>query len=344
MREDYENNCPGYLRDFLIKYISSARGRTDRTVDAYYTDLRVFLRYLLITHNDVPDGTDFDDINISNVPFEYISSFTLNDAYEYMSYLRYDRNNSETARSRKTSSLRQFFEYLHSRAFLLTDNPLKNLEHPKKKQTLPKYLQLEQTTTLLESIDGANQVRDYCIITLFLNCGMRLSELAGLNLNDYSKSKAGSTLRLFGKGRKERIVYLNTACVTALDNYIAVRPKSPVEKNAIFLSSHPNHLTRLTTRRIQRIVEDQLKRAGLGNLGVSVHKLRHTCATLMYEYGNVDVMVLKDILGHVNLATTEIYTHLSDRDRRRAAESSPLANIKQETKMSKKADDGENDE
>lgn len=341
MREEYENDCPNYLRDFLIKYLSSAKGRTDRTVEAYYTDLRVFLRYLLIIHNNVPDGTDFNDISIANVPFDYISDFTLNDAYEYMSYLRYDRNNSESARSRKTSSLRQFFEYLQSRAFLLADNPLKNLEHPKNKQVLPKYLQLEQTTALLESIDGSNQIRDYCIITLFLNCGMRLSELAGLNLNDYSKSKAGSTLRLFGKGRKERIVYLNDACITALDNYIEIRPKSPIEKNAIFLSSHANHLTRLTTRRIQKIVEDQLKRAGLGNLGISVHKLRHTCATLMYEYGNVDVMVLKDILGHVNLATTEIYTHLSDNDRKRAAENSPLAKIKLNSSK-KSSDDGEN--
>lgn len=341
MRKDYENDCPDYLRDFLIKYISSVKGRTERTIEAYYTDLRVFLRYLLIIHNDVPKDTDFDKISISNVPFEYISSFTLNDAYEYMSYLRYERNNSEAARSRKTSSLRQFFEYLQSRAFLLKDNPLKNLEHPKAKQTLPKYLQLEQAATLLESVDSRNQLRDYCIITLFLNCGMRLSELAGLNLSDYSKSKAGSTLRLFGKGRKERIVYLNAACVTALDNYIAVRPKSPVEKNAIFLSSHPNNLTRLSTRRIQKIVEEQLKLAGLGNLGVSVHKLRHTCATLMYEYGNVDVMVLKDILGHVNLATTEIYTHLSDRDRRRATESSPLANITQNV-SAKKTDNEEN--
>lgn len=333
MREDYEQDCPEYLRDFLIKYLSSAKGRTDRTVEAYYTDLRVFLRYLLITHNDVPDDTEFNDIKIAGVPFDYIAVFTLNDAYEYMNYLRTERNNSESARSRKTSSLRQFFEYLKTRAFLLKDNPLQNLEHPKNKKSLPKYLQLEQTTELLENIDSRNQTRDYCIITLFLNCGMRLSELAGLNINDYSKSKAGNTLRLFGKGRKERIVYLNDACVTALDNYLAVRPKSPTEKNAIFLSSHVNHLDRLTTRRIQKIVEEQLKRAGLGNLGISVHKLRHTCATLLYEYGHVDVMVLKDILGHVNLSTTEIYTHLSSRDRRAAAESSPLANITQKSNI-----------
>lgn len=337
MRQEYINDCPEYLKDFL-RYVRVVRNHTERTEEAYYTDLRVFLRYLKIIHNDVSNDVDFNQITIADVPLDYIKQFSLNDAYEYMSYLNDVRKNSNAARSRKTSSLRRFFDYLHNKSMLLEDNPLEHLEHPKPSKRLPKFLELEQSQELLENIDSKNLERDYCIITLFLNCGMRLSELAGLNLNDYAKSKSGATLRLFGKGQKERIVYLNQACIEALDAYIKVRPKSTLETNAIFLSSHANNLTRLSTRRIQRIVDDQLKHAGLGNLGISVHKLRHTCATLMYEYGNVDVMVLKDILGHVNLATTEIYTHLSDKDRRKAAESSPLANMRQ---SQKKSDDSE---
>lgn len=236
------------------------------------------------------------------------------------------RGNDSAARSRKTSSLRQFYEYLCSKAMLISRNPVEQLEHPKTPQTLPKFLELEQSETLLSSIESHNQKRDFCIITLFLNCGMRLSELVGLNLNDYSES--ARTLRVFGKGQKERIIYINDACIAALNDYIAVRPKSQIEPNAIFLSGKTNHHTRLSKRRVQRIVEDQLRHAGLGNLGLSTHKLRHTAATLMYEYGGADPMVLKDILGHKSVATTQIYTHLSDSDRQKAAENSPLANFK----------------
>lgn len=325
MRTEYQNDCPKYLKEFLT-YIRVVRNHTERTEEAYYTDLRVFLRYLKIKHSDAPKDADFNKIKIYDVPQSYLEEFTLMDAYEYMQYLNDVRNNSSTARSRKTSSLRRFFDYLHTKSMVLKENPLENLEHPKPKKVLPKYLELEQSVELLSSIDGPNQVRDYCIITLFLNCGMRLSELVGLNMSDYSKS--ARTLRVFGKGQKERILYLNDACISALDDYLAVRPEPIADKNAIFLSSRIKTHPRMSNRRIQQIIEEQLQRAGLGNLGISVHKLRHTCATLMYEYGNVDVMVLKDILGHVNLATTEIYTHLSDKDRRQAAENSPLAAIK----------------
>lgn len=325
MRQEYQNDCPYYLSDFLM-YVRTIKNHTVKTEEAYYADLRTFLRYLKTIHNDVPADTDFCEITIKDVPIEYLRSFTITDAYAYMNYLCDVRKNSAAARSRKTSSLRRFYDYLHTRSMLIDTNPLEKLEHPKPQKTLPKFLNIEQSIALLENIDSKNQIRDYCILTLFLNCGMRLSELAGLNLSDYAKSKTGATLRLFGKGQKERIIYLNASCVKALDDYISVRPKSNIEKNAIFLSTHDGYV-RLKPRRIQRIVEDQLKRAGLGNLGLSVHKLRHTCATLLYEHGGVDVMVLKDILGHVNLSTTEIYTHLSDKDRREAAESSPLAHM-----------------
>ncbi len=331
-------DCPSYLKEFLT-YLSVVKGRTEKTVDSYYNDLSIFLRYLKIQNDLVESDTPFDKITISDTPLALLDSFTLLDAYEYLNYLANERKNNSTTRARRTTALKGFFNYLCEKTGKIKSNPLTELERPKEAKTLPKYLELEQSLRLLKEIDSKNRERDYCIITLFLNCGMRLSELVGLNISDYSES--GRTLRVFGKGQKERIVYINDACINAINAYLAVRPKSEIEPNAMFISTHANHLNRLTTRRVQRIVEDQLKRADLGNLGLSTHKLRHTAATLMYEYGGVDPMVLKDVLGHASVATTQIYTHLSDRDRQRAAENSPLANVKNLTNKSNDSDNSD---
>ena len=338
MRDEFKKDCPQYLRDYLT-YVRVIRNHTVLTEEQYYIDLRTFLRWLKIRNGDVSADTPFEDITIADVPLSYIENFSLMSAYEYMSFLMDERGNSNASRSRKTSSLRQFYEYLSTKAMVISKNPVERLEHPKPQQKLPKYLELEQSEKLLSSIESKNQQRDYCIITLLLNCGLRLSELVGLNIGDYSEN--ARTLRVFGKGQKERILYLNDACIAAIKDYLKVRPKSPVEPNALFISSHANNLTRLSNRRVQRIVEDQLKRAGLSNMGISTHKLRHTAATLLYEYGHVDLMVLKEVLGHVNIGTTQIYTHLSDRDRRRAAESSPLKDIRNSSATYVR--DGEND-
>ena len=337
MKSEYKKDCPQYLRDYLT-YVRVIRNHTELTEEQYYIDLRTFLRYLKYSHGDVPEDTPFDEITIADVPLSYLESFSLMNAYEYMNFLIDVRGNDSAARSRKTSSLRQFYEYLSTKAMLISRNPIEQLEHPKPAQTLPKFLELEQSQTLLSSVESHNQKRDFCIITLFLNCGMRLSELVGLNIGDYSES--ARTLRVFGKGQKERIIYINDACIAALNDYIKVRPKSITDPDALFLSTHSGN-KRLSNRRVQRIVEDQLNRAGLGNLGLSTHKLRHTAATLMYEYGGVDPMVLKDVLGHKSVATTQIYTHLSDADRRKAAENSPLANFKAPKQKSDSDDEEE---
>lgn len=343
MREDYRNDCPLYLSGYLT-YVGSIVGRTDRTVEAYYVDIRTFLRYLVsVKHTDIKD-TPFERIPIKDVPFSYVKEFTMMDAYEYMNYLIDVRKNSNKTRARKTSSLRKFYEFLSTyrspEPYRLETNPLEKLEHPKAEKSLPKYLELDQSKELLDDVKSENYLRDYCILTIFLNCGLRLSELAGLDIDDYSES--ARTLRVFGKGQKERIVYLNDACISALNAYLEVRPKSVVDPNAIFLSSYHDH-RRLSNRRIQRIVEDQLEIAGLGNLGISPHKLRHTAATLMYEYGDVDPIVLKDVLGHVSVATTEIYTHLSNKDRKSAVESSPLADMKATGNGGKQVNESEDD-
>ncbi|MCD7785187.1 MAG: tyrosine-type recombinase/integrase [Oscillospiraceae bacterium] len=346
MREEYRKDCPLYLANYLT-YTGSVVGRTERTVEAYYVDIRTFLRYLVaVKHSDVNlEETPFEIIPIKNVPFSYVKEFTLMDAYEYMNYLINERLNSNKTRARKTSSLRRFYDFLASyrspEQYRLDSNPLEKLELPRPEKTLPKYLELDQSKELLDDIKSENYLRDYCILTIFLNCGLRLSELAGLDIGDYSES--ARTLRVFGKGQKERIVYLNDACIASLNAYLKTRPESKTDPDAIFLSLHRSDHRRLSTRRIQRIVEDQLKNAGLGNLGISPHKLRHTAATLMYEYGDVDPIVLKDVLGHVSVATTEIYTHLSNKDRKTAVESSPLADMKANGNAGKALEKSEDD-
>jgi site-specific recombinase XerD len=319
MKDEYIEDCPYYLEDFLIN-LKVVKDRSDRTEEAYYIDIRTFLRYLNIKHRAVDKNAEWGSIKIAETPLTWVEAFSLNDAYVYLSFLKDVRQNSTKTRARKCSALKQFYIYLCQKAKLISQNPLEDLELPKINQALPKYLTLEQSLELLKNIDSKHRERDYCIITLFLNCGIRLSELVGLDLSDYSHEN--KTLRVLGKGNKERIVYLNNACIEALTDYLAVRPQ--VDDNAIFLSANK---TRINKRRVQQIVDEMLKRAGLSNLGITTHKLRHTAATLMYQHGNVDTLVLKDVLGHKSIATTEIYTHLSDDRLKKAAEANPLAGL-----------------
>lgn len=326
MKQEYIDDCPDYLKSFLTNLVL-IRDRADRTEEAYFIDIRTFLRYLKIANGLVPKDAVYEEIKIVDTPLEFIKKFTLSDAYEYLGFLKNVRNNSTATRARKSSSLKQFFHYLYKKAHLIDNDPLIDLEIPRVKNKLPKYLSLDESLELLRNVDSKYQERDFCILVLFLNCGMRLSELVGIDFKDYSRENR--TLRLLGKGRKERIIYLNDACVQALDDYLKVRPNVESEPNAIFLSRNNK---RINKRRVQQIVEENLVKAGLGNLGVTTHKLRHTAATLMYQHGNVDTLVLKNVLGHKSIATTEIYTHLSDRDLKKASESSPLSNVKNENK------------
>ena len=244
-----------------------------------------------------------------------------------MVYCKNERNNNAATRARKASTLRIFFRYLTLQEHLLEVNPAELLESPKTKQSLPKHLTLEDSINLLRSVEGQNSERDYCILTLFLNCGLRLSELVGLNLSDI---KSDGSLRVLGKGNKERVVYLNQACINAINAYLQVRPNEGVPvnyKNALFIS---RNMRRISNKTVQHIVKTYLEKSGLGNMGYSTHKLRHTAATLMYQQGNVDVRVLKEILGHANLGTTQIYTHVANKQIENAINSNPLANVKKD--------------
>ena len=321
MKVKYFDEAPQEIYDFLL-YMSTVKNKSPNTVNEYYLDLRTFFRYLKKARGLVSDDVDFTSISISDVDLDLIRSVTLDDAYKFMFFLQRERNNSSVTRSRKVSSLLSFYKYLTNRKMLLDINPIESLERPKSGKRLPKYLTLEQCYDLLNSVEGQYKERDYCILVLFLNCGMRLSELCSINYNSINNGQ----LRIIGKGNKERKVYLNKACLDAIEAYMKVRPAEGLkDKNALFISRHNN---RLSPKSVQAMVNKYLDKIGLGGQGYSVHKLRHTAATLMYQHGGVDIRVLKEILGHENLGTTEIYTHLSSTQMENAINSNPLANIK----------------
>ena len=279
----------------------------------------------MIVRGKAPTDKKFEEIDISAVDIELIKSITISDLYAFLVFCKNERGNNTATRARKTSTLRIFFKYMSSQTHQIENNPALMLESPKVKQSLPKHLTLEDSLELLNSVDGPNKQRDYCILTLFLNCGLRLAELCSLNLQDISSD---GTITVTGKGNKERMVYLNSACKAAIDDYLAVRPNDGIpitERNALFISR--NH-RRISPKTVQHIVKTYLEKSGLGDMGYSTHKLRHTAATLMYQHGDVDIRVLKDILGHANLGTTQIYTHVSDKQIKQAVDSNPLSNVK----------------
>ena len=327
MKESILNESPLIIKKFL-GYLQTVKGKSPKTVEEYFLDLRTFFRYMKLKKCVAKNNIEFEKIVINDIDIDFIKTITLIDAFEYMNYLLDKRDNHEAARARKASSLRVFFDYLTNKLGILETNPVKELETAKLGKRLPKFLNLKQSMKLLNTVlenGGEYKERDYCIITLFLNCGMRLSELVGINFNDIRED---GTLRLLGKGNKERIVYINKACKDAVEKYKKVRPVDGLqEKNAFFIS---RHLKRISPKTVQHLVDKYLKLAGFGGMGYSVHKLRHTAATLMYQYGNTDIRILKEILGHENLGTTEIYTHVCSKQIESAINSNPLGALKNE--------------
>lgn len=321
MKREEFSELPQLVQQYLL-YLEAIKGHSELSVIEYASDLRTFFRFLTRHKNLVPNNTDDNEIDLSPIDINFIKDITLNDAYQFLIYLKQERKNNETTRARRVIAIRRFFIYLTDNLGLLESNPMKNLDIPKTKKSLPKYLTLEEAEKLLAVVDGKYKERDYAIITLFLNCGMRLSELVSIDYNDI---KADDSLVITGKGNKERNVYLNTACLVAINNYLKVRPTDGVRDRALFLSARNQ---RISPKTVQHIVYSNLEKAGLGDRGLSVHKLRHTAATLMYQHGDVDLLLLKEILGHENLGTTEIYTHISSDATKKAIEANPLSDKK----------------
>lgn len=334
------SDAPKIVQQFL-DYKLSAQNRSIKTVFQYYHDLRTFTRYLLLTkYESRYSDMDFSEIPFSDADDDLLKKVKSEELYNFISFTAKTLDNGVSARQRKLSCLRTFYRYLSKTLKVIKDSPAENVEAPSKPRKLPKYLTLDESKTLLSSIEGNNAVRDYCIITLFLNCGMRVSELVGIDISDISTDL--TTVNVTGKGSKERMLYLNTACRNALEEYLKIRPNNAKlrDKNALFISRNHN---RLSVQMVQTLIYKHLNAAGLGNKNMSVHKLRHTAATLMYQHGKTDVRVLKDILGHEQLSTTQIYTHVNNEMIRDAVNDNPLADIKHTNKVKSvtEADDNE---
>lgn len=317
MRQEEFVTLPSLVRQYL-NYLAAIKNKSQLTVLEYGSDLRMFFRFIAKSKGLCDNSTGFDEINISMMTDEQICSVSLEDAYAFLYFCRTERMNDNNSRARKAVAIKRFYRYLEVND-KIKENRIAFLESPQTKKSLPKYLTLEQSVKLLNSVDGKFKERDFCILTLFLNCGLRLSELVGINI---SHIKDDNTLVVLGKGNKERTVYLNKSCIDAINSYMAVRPTDGLkDRDALFIS---NQKRRISNQGVQKIVEGCLARSGLDGLGFSTHKLRHTAATLMYQYGNVDPLQLKEILGHENLSTTEIYTHIHDDQLKQAVDSNPL--------------------
>lgn len=322
-------DLPDLVRQYLF-YILTVKNRSKRTAEAYEIDLRNFFRFYKLNRGLVDENLEFFNIAISDITLEDIKNIKILDVYEYLNFSMNSNNNSAKARARKASSIRGFFKYITVNLKVLKENPVEFLELPTVKRAIPKYLSLDESKRLLEKkseVESSTKYRDYCMLVLFLNCGMRVSELFNISFEDLKLSEG--SLKILGKGNKERVVFLNDACISAIKEYIKnerSRLKRVVDESALFLTSKTGR--RLGVRQIQKVVERALSDAGLYGMGYSTHKLRHTAATLLYQYGNVDILVLKELLGHANVGTTEIYTHISNKMVKDAVFKNPLANEK----------------
>lgn len=326
MNIDMMRDIPDIMCDFL-EYHSTVRGHSDKTVIAYYTDLKILFKYLKQRRRLVPVDTKFDDIDITDIDLDFVKSIKLEELYRYQSfspeYIGSDQSLSAASRCRRTSTVKSFFNYLCNKRHLMEHNIAQELDMPKRPGSLPKYLEEEECEKLLNACDGRFMYRDYCILMLFISCGLRVSELVSLNLYDVYDDH----VRVVGKGNKERVVYFAEGCREAIDDYLAVRDNGKIpesDANALFLSSRN---TRITTRGVQMMVDKNLKIAGLDSTRFSPHKLRHTAATLMLKNG-VDTRALQEVLGHSNLNTTQIYTHLDNAALHEAAMANPIGRKK----------------
>lgn len=323
-------DCPGLLKEFLA-YHENIKGQSQLTISEYYLDLRMFFRFIKLMRNDMPINTDLNEIDIRDIDIAFISTITTTDIFDFLSYLANDRTPnpdasipdygiSPTARARKLSALKSFYKYLTVRTKQMSENPVADLEYPKLRKSLPKYLTLEQSAALLRSVSGQNKERDYAILMLFLNCGIRRSELVGLNLTDVYDDR----IRVIGKGNKERFVYFGTACRKAIDTYLPIRNKQVLTDNRALFGSRDKN--RISVAAVHRLVKKHLLMAGLDATQFSAHKLRHTAATMMLS-GGVDVKTVQEVLGHENLNTTQIYTHIENTELKIAAEANPLSKL-----------------
>ncbi|MDU2670564.1 MAG: tyrosine recombinase XerC [Clostridium sp.] len=322
---NYSSDLPQLVIDFL-NYLETIKGKSPNTISGYKIDLQLFFRFMKVYKENLNDlSLELEEINISDVDEKFINTIKLTDIYAFLSFVEKERNNSTYARARKVATLKSFYKFLYGKAKVIIDNPTLELESPKISKRHPVYLTLEQSLQLLSSLDKSNLnfYRDYCILTLFLNCGLRLSELCSIEINKIKND----TLTIVGKGNKERTIYLNDACIKAINDYLSKRDNSKVpeeNKKYLFLSNRNKPINKRT---VELLVKKHINTAELLDNNYTPHKLRHTAATLMYKHGNVDIRSLQNILGHENISTTQIYTHIDDDKLREAVRSNPLSKL-----------------
>ncbi len=325
----------------FASYKQTIQGCSPKTVSEYLFDLRTFCRYLILTRRgDKPTPEIMRETPFAHLELDFFASVTTYEIYEFMLYTDSTRGNGNSAKSRKLCAIRMFYKYLTVKRGLLENSPAANIESPKQKRQLPKHLSVEESVSLLTSVqedtDSSSRARDYAILTLFLNCGLRLSELCGIRFGDMDPQLR--SMRVTGKGAKERVVYLNDACKEALTAYLPIRramKAKPGATDALFISRQGKQIS---VKTVQWMVKKYLTAAGLEYKHYSTHKLRHTAATLMYQTGKVDIRVLKDILGHEQLTTTQIYTHVSDKGMENAMAENPLAAVSIQPKKKRLSD------
>ncbi len=324
------SDCPQILRDFLT-YHETIKGQSQLTISEYHLDLRMFLRFIKLMRNDMPIDASLSEIDIRDIDIDFIRKIETSDIYDFLSYLANERTRdpddpiaehgiTPASRARKLSAIKSFFKYLTARTKLLSENPVADMEYPKLRKSLPKYLTLEQSAALLKAVSGPNEKRDYAILMLFLNCGIRRSELVGLNLSDVYEDR----IRVVGKGNKERFVYFGTACRKAIDAYLPERYEQVLSDNRALFGSRDHN--RISVTAVHRLVKKHMLAAGLDSTQFSAHKLRHTAATMMLS-GGVDVKTVQEVLGHENLNTTQIYTHIENTELKIAAEANPISRL-----------------
>lgn len=334
-------DCPTILRDFLT-YHETIKGQSAKTISEYYLDLRMFLRFIKLMRGDMPLNTQLENIDIRDIDLDFVRTITTSDIFEFLSYLANDRvvnpdsaapdyGISPAARARKLSAIKSFYKYLTVRTKQLSENPVADLEYPKLRKSLPKYLTLEQSAALLQAVSGPNEKRDYAILMLFLNCGIRRSELVNLNITDVYADR----IRVLGKGNKERFVYFGSSCRKAIDAYMEERSQKVLSDNRALFGSRDSN--RISVTAVHRLVKKALLQAGLDSTQYSAHKLRHTAATMMLS-GGVDVKTVQEVLGHENLNTTQIYTHIENTELKIAADANPLSKLDFSNKISHNSD------
>lgn len=315
-------DCPPLL-DRYIKHSIAISNKAKRTVNSYVVDILLFLRFYARLSGKVAENTNLKDIKVKTMTDAEICAVTADDIFSFLYFLADDRKNSPGTRKHKLSSLHSFYNYILLVEKAIDKNPVNYVERPSTKGLAtrpPKFLELDQSKALLKTIDGQFQERDYCMILLFLTCGMRLSELTRINLKDFSDK----TLKIVGKGNKPRTVPLNQMCLEAIADYRAIRDGLPnlVDKDAMFVSKRTGK--RIGNRQVEKIVTKYIAESGLQATGCTTHSLRHSAATMYYRAG-VDLQQIARILGHSSTKVTEIYTHIDESSLAEIIDNSPLA-------------------